>query len=114
MRAEADARMSEFMLLTTEERNTILSQIKNKEAVENKWGFLKNIVNIDRFFSSGVEERRETDAERRERLRREAEAAARQRRLDEERRRREAEEEAARKRKAEEDAARRRKEEEEA
>lgn len=26
------------------------------QTIQNQWGFLKNIVNIDRFFSSGAED----------------------------------------------------------
>ncbi len=30
------------------------AKVETKAETEQKWGFLKNIVNIDRFFDSGV------------------------------------------------------------
>ena len=100
MRAEADVRLNQFMSLSSTERNQIISQIKNEEQVDTKWGFLKNIVNIDRFFSSGADTpRRQPTAQelrrQREQEARDAAAAAARRAADaaraaEERRKREA------------------------
>ena len=44
--------------IKSEQRQKIDSQVQNYLQAENgshaEWGFLKNIVNIDRFFDSGV------------------------------------------------------------
>ena len=44
--------MSELFLQTGTHTN---QKTNTGTATENKWGFLKNIVNIDTFFSSGAE-----------------------------------------------------------
>lgn len=47
---------------TTKAASKSETQSKNTAEVDSKvqaqWGFLKNIVNIDRFFSSGVDDRK--------------------------------------------------------
>ena len=37
-------------------QNKIKHQVSGQANADAKWGFLKNIVNIDTFFSSGAEE----------------------------------------------------------
>ena len=54
LKTQADVQLNSFMQLSIDQRETILNQIKNGQQVDAKWGFLKNIVNIDRFFSSGT------------------------------------------------------------
>ena len=48
--------------VTTKVETKSEAQSKNTAEVDSKaqaqWGFLKNIVNIDRFFSSGVEDKK--------------------------------------------------------
>ena len=52
--------MSTFLTLNEKEREHIFSMLKQTEGsnesqeIQNQWGFLKNIVNIDSFFSSGA------------------------------------------------------------
>ena len=40
------------------------TDIENKHKLETRWGFLKNIVNIDRFFSAGHKETGAAEPER--------------------------------------------------
>lgn len=49
-----DSRVQSFIELESDQKNTILSQLTSGEKSDTatEWGFLKNIINIDCFFSS--------------------------------------------------------------
>lgn len=53
--SEVDQRLDSFIALDAQAKESILSSLvtEEKSATAAEWGFLKNIVNIDRFFSSG-------------------------------------------------------------
>ena len=52
--------MKNFLNLDEKEKEYIFSMLRSAEGstenqqIQNQWGFLKNIVNIDTFFSSGA------------------------------------------------------------
>lgn len=55
--AEVDSKVQSFVDLNMGEKMSIVQALKAgaKSDTSSEWGFLKNIINIDRFFSSDVD-----------------------------------------------------------
>merc|ERR1712110_1221088 len=55
--AEVDSKVQSFVDLNMGEKMSIVQALKagDKSQTSTEWGFLKNIINIDRFFSSDVD-----------------------------------------------------------
>lgn len=59
--ARQQQQLSEFMKMSNQEKQQIVTQLKAQSnsnvdvAEQSQWGFLKNIINIDKFFDSGAD-----------------------------------------------------------